>query len=957
MDRPFARALIASGLIALSLSFAARGDDQPQAVSVGQGSYASFPPNITDPKLQQFLLGPVHVDASVADRPVPTNKWWSNLLMDKYPGNLWAYPLVVNADEKSLEIFAPKGWNDSGGDILLSAPLRLTGVPPAQKSDVEILANFEGDAYPTGWNGQGAAFGTGPAKGAIEGETPVDGYEGQSLASSFHGGDRSVGELDSPDFRIDRKTIHFLIGGGKDPANLHIDLVVNNAVVCTATGENSEHLEWKSWDVSQWEGQVAQIHIVDQATGGWGHILIDQIVATDNPSVQPQTSDAFSPSGSTVMNWGDWTVTFRLANGPGPSMDTTVGRGMPMVWSEFAGMNPRFLNVNAADVTDGQGNPLTLPATADSILLENDGHLFGIFVPPGTKFALSGTDLNLTFTGNKRYVVSALLPDKAHAALFAKYARGIPRDSRFSWIYDPAKAQVTTKFDLTIEPLDGQTTDTLQGWLPHHYRDTIQQLALGDYSYLTPRGALKVAPGHSFEITYPFTGMLPALPAPSEAEARLDHPFDLTRMQYYLDGYAKDHADKPKDQRYGGDTYWGGKDLTNYGQYLAICDELKDTDRAAVFHNVLHDAMTDWLTYTPGETAHYFARYDKWKAMVGYHGSYGSEMFTDNHFHYGYFTYGAALLGLSDPDFLRDYGDMAKLVAKQYANWDRNDKSFPFLRTFDPWAGHSYAGGTSSGNGNNQESSSEAMQSWGGVFLLGSELQDRDMIAAGAMGYAVEGEAIREYWNNYDGWKQGPNASNWSPDYHHTIVGILGDSGGAFGTFFEGHPMFIYGIEWLPISPILSYLGRDPQFGKYQLDAMMKAQQDSVPGFKFSDLKTDWGNVTLGYETTFDPNHVAAEMDDLWTANDPIARDTGTGGLTYYFAHAGRSLGQPQPDYHTSIPTSQVYMNDGTHQYTAVIYNPSMQDATATVYHDQAPVQEIKVPARTLLTAPVSPAR
>ena len=190
--------------------------ERPRPVPVGEGSYASFPPNITDPKLQQFLLGPAHVDASVADRPIPTNKWWSNLLMSQFPGNLWAYPLVVNADDKGLEILAPKAWNDTGSDMLLSAPLRLTGVVPQEKrAKSEVLADFEGEDYPPGWNGQGTAFGTGPAKGAIEGETPVDGYEGQSLASSFHGGDRSVGELDSPDFRIDRKTIHFLIGGGR----------------------------------------------------------------------------------------------------------------------------------------------------------------------------------------------------------------------------------------------------------------------------------------------------------------------------------------------------------------------------------------------------------------------------------------------------------------------------------------------------------------------------------------------------------------------------------------------------------------------------------------------------------------------------------------------------------------------------------------------------------------------
>jgi endoglucanase Acf2 len=70
-----------------------------------------------------------------------------------------------------------------------------------------------------------------------------------------------------------------------------------------------------------------------------------------------------------------------------------------------------------------------------------------------------------------------------------------------------------------------------------------------------------------------------------------------------------------------------------------------------------------------------------------------------------------------DSEFLSTYGEMLKLVTKQYANWERNDTFLPYLRTFDPWIGHSYAGGTSSGGGNNQESTSEAMQSWVGMFL------------------------------------------------------------------------------------------------------------------------------------------------------------------------------------------------------------------------------------------------
>ena len=50
---------------------------------------------------------------------------------------------------------------------------------------------------------------------------------------------------------------------------------------------------------------------------------------------------------------------------------------------------------------------------------------------------------------------------------------------------------------------------------------------------------------------------------------------------------------------------------------------------------------------------------------------------------------------MHDRRFLADYGEMARLVAKEYANGDRDDKRFPFLRTFDVWEGHSWAGGMS----------------------------------------------------------------------------------------------------------------------------------------------------------------------------------------------------------------------------------------------------------------------
>jgi fructan beta-fructosidase len=154
----------------------------------------------------------------------------------------------------------------------------------ADRPDV-LIADFEGDTYGD-WKTTGQAFGNGPARGALPGQMPVSGFLGKGLVNSFHGGDKSTGTLTSPPFKVERKYINFLIGGGKFPGKTCINLLVDDKVVRTATGPNdqpggSEALDWHAWDVAELEGKSAVIQIVDDATGGWGHINIDHIVQAD----------------------------------------------------------------------------------------------------------------------------------------------------------------------------------------------------------------------------------------------------------------------------------------------------------------------------------------------------------------------------------------------------------------------------------------------------------------------------------------------------------------------------------------------------------------------------------------------------------------------------------------------------------------------------------------------------
>ena len=176
---------------------------------------------------------------------------------------------------------------------MLSAALFLLASAP--QSDL-VLEDFEGSNYGS-WEVTGTAFGPGPAQGTLPGQMRVTGYRGRGLANTYYKDDTAIGTLTSPEFKISRKYMTFLIGGGKDLKNTVMNLIVDSKVVRQATGPNdrpggSEELSEDSWNLADLAGKTATIQIVDTATGGWGHINVDHIVLTDTkPQAQIMKRD------------------------------------------------------------------------------------------------------------------------------------------------------------------------------------------------------------------------------------------------------------------------------------------------------------------------------------------------------------------------------------------------------------------------------------------------------------------------------------------------------------------------------------------------------------------------------------------------------------------------------------------------------------------------------------------
>lgn len=220
--------------------------------------------------------------------------------------DLFQLPVNGNADNKKWVMTCGMGPNrmqfwvgEFDGNTFTLAPddNLLTG----KQVPGEVFADFENDY--ANWSTEGTAFGSSPAFGTLENQQEVRGYTGYQLVNSFQGGDATTGKLVSPSFEITKRHINFQIGGGSG-SEVGLRVVVDGEAVETiASTSNTETLQWRGIDVSDHIGKTAHIEIFDDATGGWGHVLVDHIVFSDY-QYDTRVENA---------NWADWGLDFYAA--------------------------------------------------------------------------------------------------------------------------------------------------------------------------------------------------------------------------------------------------------------------------------------------------------------------------------------------------------------------------------------------------------------------------------------------------------------------------------------------------------------------------------------------------------------------------------------------------------------------------------------------------------------------
>ena len=187
-----------------------------------------------------------------------------------------------------------------------------TAVQPAVARGREdiVFADFETKDWGA-WSASGAAFEGGPFPvSSLAQFHRLKSASGQHMANSLNtrvdanpaGSDNLTGTLTSPAFTIERNYIRMLIAGGNKPDACFVELIVDGKSVAKLTGDNSTVMKEQWMDVSAYQGKRAVLRLVDQAVGGWAHLVADRIVFSDRSGAASKPLESMHGYGSSALS-------------------------------------------------------------------------------------------------------------------------------------------------------------------------------------------------------------------------------------------------------------------------------------------------------------------------------------------------------------------------------------------------------------------------------------------------------------------------------------------------------------------------------------------------------------------------------------------------------------------------------------------------------------------------------
>ncbi|MBC7352779.1 MAG: glycoside hydrolase family 81, partial [Thermogutta sp.] len=447
-------------------------------------------------------------------------------------------------------------------------------------------------------------------------------------------------------------------------------------------------------------------------------------------------------------------------------------------------------------------------------------------------------------------------------------------------------------FNYKTAQYEGSTPGTLFALYPHQWKNTDARIL--PYEYESVRGTMKLAEGRSLTIRMTFPGVLPVLPATAS--------WDRTAVDRYLE------EDCTKTRGAPGDTYWEGKWLGRQATLAALAAENGNHAVRRGLLRQIQQRLEAWFTAV-GDTGRLkssglFYYDERWGTLIGYPAAYGTDTeLNDHHFHYGYFLRAAAEIVRYDPQWADPsrWGGVLQMLIDDIACTRRGDPRFPFLRCFDVYAGHSWASGHARfADGNNQESSSEAMNAWCALILLGEATGNTALRHLGVYLYTSELYAINEYWFDVSG-------DNRPASFPEPVVGMIWGGKADYATWFSARPEAIHGINWLPFHGGSLYLGLYPEYVRRNYEALV--------AHKGGPRWDQWADLIWMYRALDDPQDALRQFNAAAESFQPESGNSRTN--TYCWIHSLLDMGRVDRSVTADHPLYAVCRNGEHRTYVA----------------------------------------
>jgi len=148
----------------------------------------------------------------------------------------------------------------------------------ARAADGAIVFDFEGGAE------HDFKVVEGTARGFVTTKQDVKQLQGERALTTLYlkagksDGYRMV--IESPVFTLAKGDVSFLVGGGNRPTEYVAICTTDGKEVFKTSGRSSTTMRRVTWDAGKHVGKGVFVRIVDDHTGGWGHITFDDFRAT-----------------------------------------------------------------------------------------------------------------------------------------------------------------------------------------------------------------------------------------------------------------------------------------------------------------------------------------------------------------------------------------------------------------------------------------------------------------------------------------------------------------------------------------------------------------------------------------------------------------------------------------------------------------------------------------------------